>query len=74
MNCNILRLDENYVLKALLKMEFGVIAQLVERCDGIAEVSGSRPLNSIGLGLYIALLVGTRSVDGHDPGEPGQRH
>ena len=51
MNCNILRLDENYVLKALLKVRFGVIAQLVERCDGIAEVSGSRPLDSIRVGL-----------------------
>lgn len=47
MNYNILVLDGNYVLKALLKVTFGVIAQLVERCDGIAEVSGSRPLNSI---------------------------
>jgi hypothetical protein len=49
MNFNILRLDGNYVSKALLKVMYGVIAQLVERCNGIAEVSGSRPLSSIKL-------------------------
>ena len=59
MNCNILRLDENYVLKALLKVRFGVIAQLVERCDGIAEVSGSRPLDSIRVGFIGFMSAGT---------------
>ena len=64
MNCNILRLDGNYVSRALLKVMYasaaagqtrlvaalaknGAIAQLVERCDGIAEASGSNPLGSI---------------------------
>jgi hypothetical protein len=30
----------------------GVIAQLVERCNGIAEVSGSNPLSSIHISRY----------------------
>jgi hypothetical protein len=28
-------------------LKLGAIAQLVERCDGIAEASGSNPLGSI---------------------------
>jgi hypothetical protein len=60
MNFNILRLDGNYVSRALLRVMYvsaatspkdksvnGAIAQLVERCDGIAEASGSNPLGSI---------------------------
>lgn len=38
-------------------MQFiGVIAQLVERCNGIAEVSGSNPLSSICTFVYIRTL------------------
>jgi hypothetical protein len=34
----------------IIRVKLGVIAQLVEHCNGIAGVSGSSPLSSIGWG------------------------
>jgi hypothetical protein len=39
--------------------EQGVIAQLVEHCNGIAGVSGSNPLSSIGWGTIHSKAFGS---------------